>query len=505
MTLKYNQELNLKLNNTNTNDMKKIIIFISLVLSVGIYAQKYVPFPSENAEWNVFYASSWNGSPMDTTLMQYSLQGDTTINGIGYHKVVRNIATSSNPVYKSVGGLREQNKKVYYNGFGYNENYGGFNNIENLLYDFNKKVGDTVQVNQWLEYTITKIDSVKIGNEYRKRYNDCIIEGIGDVEGGLFGIMVLIPTCLDCHQEWHFVCFSQNGESVYKNPDYVDCNSTQKLSEKKYLANDACWTYSHGLTTINSRSQTFLNGDTVINNIAYKKVYDRVPNVNVSYQGAIREDSGKIYANIDNNYWHYGEFLLYDFTVQTGDTIKSNIPATCSCELAWSPVITKIDTIILLNGEKRKRFFFDSSNRWIEGIGNLNSLFFMAKPLTTSMDEPFLIGFKQNAMELYADTFWCPSGDCSDMLDAIVEIRNDKSHVDLSPNPITDTSMLKWDNAEAFSTLTITDLLGKTVQTVDVRGKSEISLNKSDLNKGLYVGRLVSGTGSEATVKIIVQ
>ncbi len=129
----------------------------------------------------------------------------------------------------------------------------------------------------------------------------------------------------------------------------------------------------------------------------------------------------------------------------------------------------------------------------------------MAKPLTTSMDEPFLIGFKQNAMELYADTFWCPSGDCSDMLDAIVEIRNDKSHVDLSPNPITDTSMLKWDNAEAFSTLTITDLLGKTVQTVDVRGKSEISLNKSDLNKGLYVGRLVSGTGSEATVKIIVQ
>ena len=197
----------------------------------------YVPFPTENAQWNEFYASSYNDSPIDTTLLKYSLQGDTIINSIQYKKVCRNTGTDAQPIYKGVGGLREVNKKIYYNGFGYDESHGGFENIENLLYDFNKKVGDTVTVNQWRKYPIIKIDSVKIGNEYRKRYNDCIIEGIGDVVNGLLGIMVLVPTCSMCHLEWHFVCFSQNGECVYKNPDFVDCNSVLKTALSDVKAN----------------------------------------------------------------------------------------------------------------------------------------------------------------------------------------------------------------------------------------------------------------------------
>ena len=44
-----------------------------LVLSIGINAQKYVPFPTENAAWNVRYISIWNTPPIDTTLLKYSL------------------------------------------------------------------------------------------------------------------------------------------------------------------------------------------------------------------------------------------------------------------------------------------------------------------------------------------------------------------------------------------------------------------------------------------------
>ena len=219
--------------------MKQIILCLLFVGSVAIQSQKYVPFPSGNAQWKVFYASSINDAPMDTTLLQYSLQGDTTINGTVYRKMCRNIGTIANPLYKSVGGLREQDKKIYYySGYGYTTYTGSFiSGSEKLLYDFNKKIGDVVAIDQWRGYTITKIDSVKIGNEYRKRYNDCIIEGIGDVNQGLLSMITDIPTCSMCHFEWHFVCFSQNGESLFKNPIYVDCNSVLKTALSDVKAN----------------------------------------------------------------------------------------------------------------------------------------------------------------------------------------------------------------------------------------------------------------------------
>ncbi|OJX87678.1 MAG: hypothetical protein BGP01_03670 [Paludibacter sp. 47-17] len=223
--------------------MKKIILYWILTVAVSLAAQKYVPFPTENAQWNVFYASRWNFSPMDTSLLQYSLQGDTIINETIYCKVVRNTGTLSNPIYNGIGGIREQDKKIYYVGYSYIEKMGILHNYDNreiLLYDFNKEVGDTVWISEHLKYVITGMDSVKVGNEYRKRYQipgpfmtvtdsfDYIIEGIGSVKEGLFGSITPIPTCIGCNQEWRFVCFSLDGETVYKNPEFNDCNSTDK-------------------------------------------------------------------------------------------------------------------------------------------------------------------------------------------------------------------------------------------------------------------------------------
>lgn len=471
-----------------------------MTISASVGAQKYVSFPTENAEWNVRYISIWKTPPIDTTLLKYSLQGDTIINSIIYKEVSLNIGTDSIPIYKGVGGLREQNKKIYYCGESYNNYRFDFN--EQLLYDFTKQVGDTVWMNPFEYYNIQTIDSIKIGNEYRKRYNNGIIEGIGDVVGGLFGAITPIPTCMDCYQDWQFVSFSQNGECVYKNPDFVDCNSTQKWSEKKYLADDACWTYAIAA----SKYQTYLGGDTIIAGLNYKKVYDRLsekatssnscPSVRSRYSGVIREENGKIYAKTDNQYNHIEEYLLYDFTVKVGDTIP--------CEDRYLKdylVVNEIDTVTLLNGEKRKRFIFPLNN-WIEGIGSTYMLFHPEGDATTCIETSSLVCFKQNNLQLYSE--WCYSGNCCDITDGIDQIKQNAHSAKLNPNPVTDKSILKWDSSEAFATLTITDLLGKTVQTVDVRGKSEISLSRSNLNKGLYIGRLVSDTGSEATVKIIV-
>ncbi len=210
-----------------------------MVISTGLNAQKYVPFPTENAEWNVFYASTFTGGKIDTTLLKYSLQGDTTINSVLYRKVCRNIGSQANPIYRGIGGLREQNKKVFCIGGNYASDYTFLYSGEILLYDFNKQIGDTVWYNnQEINYVVTKIDSIKVGTGYRKRYNDCIVEGIGDVIGGLYGAITPTPSCIDCYQEWHFICFSSNGENIYLNPNFVDCNSTLKTGLSKTKINE---------------------------------------------------------------------------------------------------------------------------------------------------------------------------------------------------------------------------------------------------------------------------
>jgi len=215
-------------------------LFLLLAFPSCLIAQKYVPFPTDNAEWNVMQVvSSDTGLEPDTMLIQYSLQGDTTINGIAYRKLCQKTGTVDRPFYV-VGGLREQDKKIYVV-----EPDWGYSNDEILLYDFNKQVGDTLKIEGRINYIVTGIDSIKIGNEFRKRYkikedySDApayIIEGIGNVSFGLLESIIPIPTGLySAYRE--FICFSQNnGETVYLNPAFMDCNSTVKTGLKDITA-----------------------------------------------------------------------------------------------------------------------------------------------------------------------------------------------------------------------------------------------------------------------------
>jgi hypothetical protein len=505
--------------------MKKIIMYMLLILSTGINAQKYVPFPTENAQWNVFYASSLYGSPMDTTLLHYSLHGDTTMNGTTYRKMCRNIGTNANPIYKSVGGLREQNKKIYYYGFGYTTYNGPIDgDSEKLLYDFNKQIGDTVWVDdrqidknfRRINYIISNIDSVKIGNKFRKRYTtnqlyapEYIIEGIGNVRSGLFGVITPILTCLDCHVEWEFVCFSQNGESVYKNPVYENCGSIKKWKDSyiPFPTENAQWREVHiqqGVCDPGCMSQYKMIGDTTINSMVYHKIYLQQDTLagtaTATYAGALREQSKKIY--FWSKYYNY-EKRLYDFSKNVGDTLQNLPQQYLDSNPSMVCTIVKIDTT-LIDGAYRKVYHLDRLYNpyvWIEGIGSTHGLLVSIYNQPTCMCILDLICFHQNNRFVYLNPSY---SSCNPLIDAL-STPEKNSRVHLTPNPVTDKSILKWDNSEAFATLTITNLLGKTVQTIDLRGKNEISISRDDFGKGLYIGRLVAGTGSGATVKIIVE
>ena len=220
--------------------MKQLIVTITILLTLitTVKSQDYVPFPTENAQWNVLYIGTCEERPPDTTILRYTIHGDTTINDITYKKLCLESGDTINPKIRGIGGIREANKKIYYNGetITFNTDY-----KEYLLYDFTKQIGDTIRHNpQGYFYSVVlDIDSVLIDGAYRKRYKvdnhyfyhnpDYIIEGIGSVKNGLLGHISDIPTC--GYYYWEHICFKENGEVKYLNPNFDDCFPSNLLMD----------------------------------------------------------------------------------------------------------------------------------------------------------------------------------------------------------------------------------------------------------------------------------
>lgn len=468
--------------------MKKIIVSLLIGISVSVCAQKYVPFPTANAQWNVFYASSLYGSPTDTTLLKYTIKGDTIINEVTYHKLCKNIGSDESPQYIFAGGLREQDKKIFFYGFGYSKsNLSSLSNKEYLLYDFNKEIGDSVMFDQERWYKITNMDSVKIGSNFRKRYqirigispeSEYIIEGIGNVNQGLLGMITPIPTCMECHIDWEFICFSQNGESVYKNLANVDCNSIRKWSDLTYVpfpTENAEWNMFYAYSYTGGQMDTTLlqyslQGDTTISGIVYRKLCRNIGSLAVPMYkgvGGLREQDKRIYYVGESSYQFYNhEDLLYDFSKSLGDTVWVD---------DWRPekefrlisyIINKIDSI-KIGTEYRKRY----NDRFIEGIGDVvDGLLGVITPISTCIDchqDWEFICFSQNGQTVYLNPAFV---DCNSLLmSSISESKSSNQFVRINPNPTKEYIQFQFDFADKKNTtIEIIDYTGKRLATIPV-------------------------------------
>ncbi|GAB5418067.1 MAG: hypothetical protein Crog4KO_31470 [Crocinitomicaceae bacterium] len=130
----------------------------------------------------------------------------------------------------------------------------------------------------------------------------------------------------------------------------------------------------------------YLNGDSTINSISYRKVYSRgyLINDNIDpwtpgctgthffdeFDGLIRQDSMSIYT------WDgTRDTLLYDFDLSVGDTL----PQT-AIHSSPSTIVDSINTIIV-NGTPRKKIFISDTNSMvnvsyiIEGVGSDKGLY----------------------------------------------------------------------------------------------------------------------------------
>jgi hypothetical protein len=220
-----------KMKLTKSNLMKNLLIFLLIIFTVELaYSQQYKPFPDSNAAWKESHFFVYGSSFNERIKIHHEIENDTLINAKVYHKITKTGysellegSSTSTTYYNNeyVGAIREDAfRRVFF----IKKNHG----VEELLYDFNLNIGDTLPemhgLNIYYDYIVEGIDSVLVAEIYHKTYtirkNNWLnyfdfIEGVGTTSGLLTkgGFFDDYYSNLDC--------FKQNGIGAY--PSGEEC------------------------------------------------------------------------------------------------------------------------------------------------------------------------------------------------------------------------------------------------------------------------------------------
>ena len=232
---------------------------------------EYVPLVREGAEWG--YSMELFGKSYYRNL----IQGDTVVNGETYKKyyTFKNCTATEE---ENLAFLRETDKQVYIT---FNQALMPIESLysrEYLIYDFGAKVGETVSHFDWITQkqinsTISKIDTVEVGNTLRQRFwaDGAVlwIEGLGVEEGDMLRpgcSTVVYAKAPDGTVEYATAdalndpCYSGVGEidddswSVVRRDDWIEVRCAEGLFEAVELldlSGRVLWCdYLSGQTTI---------------------------------------------------------------------------------------------------------------------------------------------------------------------------------------------------------------------------------------------------------------
>jgi hypothetical protein len=256
-----------------------------------------------------------------------------------------------------------------------------------------------------------------------------------------------------------------------------------------------------------------LQGDTIIDQKTYSKVYrladTTLSNPNSIYFGAIREDSlKKVYMHLSatDSLPGIGDFLVYDFTRQPGDTIwyPVTIGYSSHCDLYQQfyfmadlhyEVVESVDSILINNGYRKQwhlkqdpdhqYHILDSS--WVEGIGGIK-WFGLISPIMGyfyGIDYFKFACFKQNDTVLYMDNMNCSHCFCLNTILASPRQDPETSGCLLSflPGPIL---RVELSQGSGPVTVDIFDFTGRILNRSLVSASTtEIPLNA--VSPGLYI------------------
>jgi len=260
----------------------------------------------------------------------------------------------------------------------------------------------------------------------------------------------------------------------------------------------------------------FLDGDTIINNKSYKKVYNHSvnsadtismpdttlvvnPEDTIIYSAAVREDTSnmKVYSVFTNDTI---EKLMYDFSLNIGDSvILYNNAHNENLGIVQEIDYIKVDNIC------RKRLQLKSSacfDFWIEGLGSTNGLLY---PSICFVDfGPFfslhyIIENNDTIFNYSNNIVTCDTNSIKENINII------KNKVFIYPNPFSDYTIIKLNKIEKNNfLLTITDITGKIIKIIDISSKEKFQLNGKDFDNGIYLFQFSNGKNIIDMKKVIV-
>ena len=198
----------------------RIYTLLAALLLMGgwkMQAQVCLPIAQKGNEWHTFETGVWQ-------INNYVnwCSGDTLIGNVRYMKIMGTV-NDSYPIFYTL--LREEDGKVW-------KRY-SIAHPETLLYDFTASVGDTLRIGDFAEeMVLDSISMVQIGGVDRRKFwfgleydglgnpraKETWVEGIGSDYG------LLWTGYFNVFDGWHcLLCFHQNGELVWENPEYGTC------------------------------------------------------------------------------------------------------------------------------------------------------------------------------------------------------------------------------------------------------------------------------------------
>jgi hypothetical protein len=295
---------------------------------------------------------------------------------------------------------------------------------------------------------------------------------------------------------------------------------SQEYEYVPFPQSDAIWSeiyyFREGEGSIRSYERFAITGeDTVINNRNYKKIYMFMDSVfnkeEASYVGGLREDdSKKVWFKGEKIVHLYkplaleeDELLLYDFSLNVGDTVKAGNFDVLFHEWEGSLIVNEIDTISIGNS-LRKRIKFQPFSwinvAWIEGIGNLDGLFFTSRIMlpTCSCEKNELIGFKHHGEILYFnDSF------SSFFPTPIQSVNNKKQEITITP--FFDNAILfNFENLN-LSFIHIFNVAGILQDSYNVNMRKEFMLSTDHYIPGIYIYHSADHDGNSYSGKFYVK
>ena len=522
-----------------------IILLLLLVISYNLKAQ--TEFAPVGAEWYYNYNNFATRG-----YVKIKSESDTIIDSVFCKKLVKSIHVydfisdkTSEGVFGSEYIAQLNDSIMIY-----------FDGEFKKLYDFSAEIGDTLIIPE-------------LGHYEEFTYGNAVVTGKGFMEFEGESLRYIDLKHLE-DTPWQFSCYHNydNGYNTARICEKIGNISGYLLPEKYFIVDDdeggALRCYSEGELSLKftdeecdyvpesvpfpytpfptenaqwsvNNEKYALYGDTIINEKKYSKVYKQTADEafefdidKAEYFCAIRNDveNKRVYGVYkkdlpikyhDNIYYSTSrnsgkEFLLYDFSLNLGDTVsvanfdeaendgfiryvKFKRVETIGIDITNNTFVTLHDNdsiFVLANGEQRKRILMENISEtlfqsWIEGIGSSDGPFnhynnFSFELFTIKR----LLCYSENSEYLYYqhDFDYDEDDDCFTNYYPNNVVENNENDIKIYPNPTDDFINIENPSDSEYS-IGIYNDKGQKLISKSSFGISNI--NVSDLPCGLYI------------------